>query len=264
MASDTQVLRPARLRDPLTLTAGIVMAGVLLTVLPHDLPLPELVRQLLHWTPFLAEGFAMNVLISLWAMGLGTVLGLVIAVAELSPYRLLRWPALSYVGIFRNAPLLVLIFAASYALPFEVKLFGTYVQFPDWVKAALGLMLPASAHIAEIFRGAIQSIPHTQWESAASLGFGRGQTLRWIILPQCLKRALPPWMNLYSTIAMGTSLASLAGVNDLLHAANSASQSVHRTDFTIAVFPLVLLCFFAYCYPISRLTRRLERRFAVH
>lgn len=264
MASESQLLRPARLRDPLTITSGIVIAVILLAVIPHDLPLPVVLAQLLHWGPFLAEGFGMNILISAWAMVAGTLLGLLIAVAELSHRRIFRWPALTYVGVFRNAPLLVLIFAASYALPFEVKLFGTYVQFPDWVKATMGLTLPASAHLAEIFRGAIQSIAHAQWESASALAFGRGQTLRWIILPQCLKRALPPWMNLYSTITMGTSLASLAGVNDLLHAANSASQTVQRIDFTIAVFPLVLLCFFAYCYPISRLTRRLERRFAVH
>ncbi len=127
----------------------------------------------------------------------------------------------------------------------------------------VGLAIPASAHIAEIVRGAIQSIPTAQWESAGSLGFTRLQTLRWIILPQCLRRTLPAWMNLYASIAMGSALASLVGVGELLHAATDASTSVRRTDFTIAVYLTVLVSFFAYCYPISRLTQRLERRFSV-
>jgi polar amino acid transport system permease protein len=225
---------------------------------------PPVVGLLIQWAPFFGQAFLLNILISVVAIGLGTACGLLLGAAELSSTRLLSVPAMAFVGVFRNAPLLVLVFAASYALPFEIKIAGTYIAFPDWLKATLALTLPAAAHIAEIFRGAILSIPRAQWESASALAFSRRQTLRWIILPQCLKRSLPPWMNLYSTITMGTSLASLAGVGDLLHAANSASQTVHRTDFTIAVFPLVLLAFFLYCYPISRFTRWLERRFAVH
>lgn len=264
MASDSIVL-PRPRRHPLALGMILALGGgaaaISLAALSHGTALPMVIRDLIHWTPYLAQGFLMNIAISLWAMGFGTILGLVVAVGELSRAPLIRLPSLTYVGIFRNAPLLALVFAISYALPFEIKIAGSYVQIPDWIKAAVALMLPAAAHIAEIFRGAIQSIPHTQWESAASLGFGRTATLRWIILPQCVKRSLPPWMNLYSTITMATSLASLAGVNDVLHAANAASQTVHRTDFTIAVFPLVLICFFLYCHPIARLTRRLERRF---
>ena len=121
--------------------------------------------------------------------------------------------------------------------------------------------MPASAYVAEITRGAILSIPTTQWEAAKGLGFARSEALRWIILPQCLRRSLPPWMNVAASITMGTALASLVGVHELLHAATDASTAVRRLDFTIIAYLVVMAAFFLLCYPISRLTRRLEGRF---
>lgn len=116
--------------------------------------------------------------------------------------------------------------------------------------------------MAEIFRGAIQSIPSAQREAAQSLAFKRTQIFRWIILPQCVRRMLPPWMNLYASITMSTSLASLVGVHDIVDTAQIASNTVARTDFTILVYFTLLALFFAYCYPIARYTRRLEKRHA--
>lgn len=141
---------------------------------------------------------------------------------------------------------------------------SAYISFPDWVKVTIGLALPASANVAEIFRGAIASIPSTQWEAARSLAFTRGQIFRSIILPQCFKRMLPPWMNLYAVITMGTALASLVGVHDVIDTAQIASNTVNMTGFTVVIYLSLLVLFFAYCYPISRLTQRLERRYAFY
>jgi polar amino acid transport system permease protein len=69
-------------------------------------------------------------------------------------------------------------------------------------------------------------------------------------------------MNLYASITMGTALASLVGVHELLHAATDASTAVQRNDFTVVVYLTVLMAFFLFCYPVSRFTQRLERRFA--
>jgi polar amino acid transport system permease protein len=222
---------------------------------------PTLGRELLEWMPYLGSGFAMNIIIALSAMALGTLVGTLFGVLSLAPVRLVRIPVSAYVQLFRNAPHLVLIFATTYIFPFEIVIFGTYVPFPDWVKAMIGLAIPASAYVAEITRGAILSIPTTQWEAAKGLGFSRGQALRWIILPQCLRRSLPPWMNVLASITMGTALASLVGVHELLHAATDASTAVRRLDFTIIAYLVVMAAFFTLCYPISQLTRRLERRF---
>jgi polar amino acid transport system permease protein len=194
-------------------------------------------------------------------MTLGTTVGAVFGMLELVPFKLVRYPVVAYVQVFRNAPHLVLIFATTYIFPFEIVVAGNYLPFPDWLKAVIGLAIPASAYVAEITRGAILSIPTTQWEAAKGLGFSRGQALRWIILPQCLRRSLPPWMNILASITMGTSLAALVGVHELLHAATDASTSVRRLDFTIIAYIVVMAAFFTLCYPIARLTRRLERRF---
>jgi len=218
-------------------------------------------REVVQWIPYLVSGFMMNIVIAVLAMALGTLVGTLFGILELVPFRLVRYPVVAYVQLFRNAPHLVLIFATTYIFPFEIIIFGNYVPFPDWVKAVIGLAIPASAYIAEITRGAILSIPTTQWEAAKGLGFSRGQALRWIILPQCLRRSLPPWMNVAASITMGTALASLVGVHELLHAATDASTAVRRLDFTIIAYLLVMAAFFTLCYPISRLTRRLENRF---
>jgi polar amino acid transport system permease protein len=170
----------------------------------------------------------------------------------------------AYVLLFRNAPILVLVYFTTYVFPFEVNLAGWYLPFPDWIKVVIGLGLPASANVAEIFRGAIQSIPSAQWEAAQSLAFRRTQIFRTIVLPQCVRRMLPSWMNLMASITMSTSLASLVGVHDLVDTATVASNTVARSDFTILVYFTLLALFFAYCYPIARWTRYLERRHEHH
>ncbi|SEJ28032.1 amino acid ABC transporter membrane protein 2, PAAT family [Azotobacter beijerinckii] len=240
----------------------LLALAALLVWLAAGAPPRELFAPLLEWSPALVMGFALNILISLLAIGLGTVLGLLIGALNLSPLRLLRLPGRLWVQVFRNAPWLVLIYFTTYVFPFEIRVAGHYLPFPDWLKVTLGLALPASANVAEVFRGAVASIPATQWEAARSLGFGRGQILRTIILPQCCKRMLPPWMNLYAVITMGTALASLVGVHDLIDTAQIATNTVNRVGFTVLIYGCVLGLFFAYCYPISRFTRYLERRYA--
>lgn len=249
----------ARKSGHLLRNAGFVALPLIIMI--WSIADPTLGRELLDWVPYLASGFMMNIVIALLAMTLGTLVGVIFGILELAPYRLVRYPVVAYVQVFRNAPHLVLIFATTYIFPFEIVVAGHYLPFPDWVKAVIGLGIPASAYVAEITRGAIQSIPTTQGEAAKGLGFSQGQALRWIILPQCLRRSLPPWMNLFASITMGTALASLVGVHELLHAATDASTAVRRLDFTIVAYLVVMAAFFTLCYPISRLTRRLEGRF---
>jgi polar amino acid transport system permease protein len=225
---------------------------------------PKAVLHLWIWAPTLGRGMLANIGISLLAMAIGTLLGLVVGALALSPAKAVRALVRGYVQVFRNVPLLVLIYFTTYVFPFEIRAFGTAVPFPDWLKVVLGLALPASAHVAEIFRGAIQSIPTAQWEAAQSLAFRRAQIFRLIVLPQCVRRMLPPWMNLYASITMSTSLASLVGAHDVVDAAQVASNTVARTDFTILVYGTLLAVFFAYCYPIALATRALERRHERH
>ncbi|MBX8478100.1 amino acid ABC transporter permease [Pseudomonas cichorii] len=245
------------------LLALILLAGAVAWLI-FGAPDSPVFLALIQWSPALATGFGQNILISLVAIGLGTVFGLLVGALGMSPFWLLRLPARIWIQIFRNAPWLVLIYFTTYVFPFEIRIGGTYISFPDWVKVTIGLALPASANVAEIFRGAVASIPSTQWEAARSLAFTRGQIFVSIILPQCFKRMLPPWMNLYAVITMGTALASLVGVHDVIDTAQIASNTVNQTGFTVIIYCSLLVLFFAYCYPISRLTQRLERRYAFY
>jgi polar amino acid transport system permease protein len=148
-------------------------------------------------------------------------------------------------------------------LPFEIHVGGVTVPLPGWVKATFGLALPVTANMAEIVRGAVQSIPFGQWESAESLAFTRRQTLWMIILPQCIKRMLPPWMNLYAILVVGTPLCSIVGVNEAMTLTNDALAAEARRELLVPMYLYLLLWFFLYCYPIARWTAALERRFAV-
>ncbi len=217
---------------------------------------------LVKWTPLLASGFLFNLLISFFAMLAGTAAGLLLGIARISPRGPIRSASWIVVQFFRNAPWLVLLFFVMFLMPFELHLGGVTVPFPDWIKATLGLALPIMANVAEIVRGAVQSIPTAQWEAARSLAFSRRQTLWRIILPQCIKRMLPPWMNWYAILTMATTLASIVGVGEVMTLTGRITNAEGRTDLLIPIYSYVLLWFFAYCYPISRWTRRLEARYA--
>ncbi len=221
--------------------------------------MPEL---LIKWTPLLAKGFLFNILISVCAMALGTVTGVLLGLARISHHKPLRGVSWVVVQFFRNAPWLVLLFFVMYLMPFEFQVRGVTLPFPDWVKASLGLALPIMANMAEIVRGAVQSIPTGQWEAARSLAFSRRQTLWMIILPQCIKRMLPPWMNWYAILTMATTLASIVGVAEMMTLTGRITAAEGRTDLLIPIYSYVLLWFFVYCYPIARWTQRLEARYA--
>ena len=147
-----------------------------------------------RWLPFIITGgFYYNVIISFLAMLIGTVLGVILGLMQISPIGLIRWPAQVITQIFRNSPWLVLLFIVLLALPYEIVVGDTIIRIPDWVKAVFGLCLPIMANLSEVVRGAINSVPSGQWEAAESLAYTRQQTLWQIILPQCFKRMIPPW-----------------------------------------------------------------------
>lgn len=219
---------------------------------------------LMNWAPLLLKGFVFNLVISVSAMALGTVVGALLGLGQISPNRPLSAGSWFVTQFFRNAPWLVLLFFAMFLLPFEINLFGLKIPFPDWFKAILGLSLPVMANVSEILRGAVRSLPSGQWEAAESLAYTRMQTLWLIILPQCVKRMLPPWMNLYSILTMATVLASIVGVSEVMTLTGRAlSAEGGRPELLAPFYGFVLLLFFIYCYPIARFTVRLEKKFAV-
>jgi polar amino acid transport system permease protein len=208
-------------------------------------------------------GFSLNILVSVIVMAAGTILGVLLGLALVSDKALLRRLSALITQFFRNTPWLVLLFFATFLLPFQLRLFGFLIPFPDWCKACAALTFPIMANIAEVTRGAVQSIPSGQWNAAMSLGLTRRQTMWLIILPQCVKRMTPPWMNWYAILAMESSLISIVGVNEAMTMTHDALSAEGRSELLIPMYGFLLLLFFAYCYPIARWTETLERRFAV-
>jgi len=225
---------------------------------------PSIIETIWKWTPLLAKGFAFNIAISALAMAIGTGFGIFLGLAQLSRVTAVKKSARFVTHFFRNAPWLVLLFYCMFLLPFKFTLFGVTIPLPDWVKATFGLSLPVMANMSEIVRGAVQSIPTGQWESASSFAFTRRQTMWMIILPQCVKRMLPPWMNLYSILTVGTVLVSVVGVSEVMTLAGDVLGSENRADLLMPFYFYILVWFFLYCYPIARYTVYLERRYAVN
>ena len=216
------------------------------------------------WSPLLLKGFLFNLLISALAMVIGTAAGVPLGICQTSRSAPVQTAARLVTQFFRNSPWLVLLFLCVLLLPFQIRVFGLTIPFPDWAKAIFGFSLPVMANVSEIVRGAVQSVPTSQWESAESLGFTRRQTFAEIILPQCVKRMLPPWMNLYSLITMSTVNASVVGVSEMITLTNEVlAAEGSRPALLAPLYGFVLLCFFLYCYPIGKWTVALERRFQV-
>lgn len=223
----------------------------------------ELAATVAKWLPLVGRGFLMNLLVSVLAMALGTALGFPLGLGQNAARAPVRRLCRLITQFFRNAPWLVLVFYSVFLLPFELRLAGGLVPVPGWLKATVGLALPVMGNVSEIVRGGIQSVPWGQWESARSLAFSPRRTLWSIILPQCLKRMVPPWMNLYAVLTMATPLMSVAGVEEALTLTRYALSAEGRNELMLPMYGLLLLAFFAWCYPIARWTARLERRFAV-
>lgn len=225
---------------------------------------PSTVKTILAWTPLLLKGFGFNILISFMSMAIGTVIGSVLGVLQISLLPPVRLTSRFLTQFFRNSPWLVLLFYCMFMLPFEITFGELRIPFPDWIKAVIGLSLPVMANVAEIVRGAVNSIPSGQWEASESLAFNRLQQIWLIILPQCYKRMLPPWMNLYAILTMATVLASIVGVEEVMTLAGQVLAAEGRPELLVPIYSVVLVWFFAYCYPIARWTIRLERKFALN
>lgn len=248
------------------LAAGVFLALAITIPISNALAAPGqagVVETLLRWTPVIASGFGLNLLMSFIAVIIGTLTGAFLGIAQISPIYWLNRAAFLITEFFRNAPTLVLLFFCMFLMPFEIRFGEMVIPFPPWLKAVFGLSLSKMAYVSEIVRGGLQSIPSTQWEAAESLGFSRWDTLWRIIIPQCIKRMLPPWMNTYAILIMSTPLASVLGVNEGLTMTRAAIAAEGRHELLAPFYLYLLAMFFIYTYPISVWTIRLERRYAV-
>jgi len=204
--------------------------------------------------PLLLRGLVVTV--ELWAIAfvIGLSLGFVVSLARISGRAWMNTPAIAYVEVFRNTPVLVQLIWFYYAFPIVLG-----QQLSPFTAATLALILNTSAYCAEIFRSGIVSIARDQWEAAKAIGMTRSVTMRRIILPQVLKRMLPAFTNRGIELAKVTSLASLLAVQEIMYEGRLLSSTYYRP---LEILTVVALVYFVLIYPGSYLSYRLERRLA--
>ncbi|MFM0205451.1 amino acid ABC transporter permease [Paraburkholderia fungorum] len=200
---------------------------------------------------FLIDGALWTVVLSLVALIGGGLLGFVVALARISPRETVRILATGYVHLIQGTPLLVIMFVAYFGLP------TIGVTVSPLVAAGASLTLNVSAYLGEIWRGAIESVPRPQWEAAECLALSRTQRMFRVILPQAIKIATPPTVGFTVQIIKNTSLASVVGFVELARSGQIINNSLFQP---FIVYLIVAAVYFSLCYPISRLSRSLERR----
>lgn len=207
---------------------------------------------LLRYVPLFVSGVLVTLAYTAATILLGFSFGLLIGLGRLSASRLLNVPLVALIEFFRCTPLLVLIVWFYYALPVLL-----HVEMTAMTAATLVLSLYTAAFYAEIFRGGILSIEQGQWDAARALGLHRWHMMRLVILPQALRRMLPPLMNQSILQLKNTSLVSTIAVPDLLYQGTLISAATYRP---LEVYTVVALIYFAILFPATRLVEAYERR----
>jgi polar amino acid transport system permease protein len=184
----------------------------------------------------------------------GGVAGLAVLFMRTSKVTALRLATQGYINLFQGTPLLMQLFLAFFGLA------TLGIEVSPWFAAALALTLYTSAFLGEIWRGCVEAIPKGQWESSASLAMSYFEQMRYVILPQAVRIAIPSTVGFSVQVVKGTALASIIGFVELTKA---STMITNATFAPFTVYGTVAVLYFALCYPLSWYARRLEVRFNV-
>ena len=227
----------------------------------------------------LSQGLMVTLRLTFYASIAAALVGLVIGLCRIAKPLLPRLIGRTYVELIRNVPPLVFIFVFYFFLSSQIMpllgigdyarnlpvdqrwwfefLFGDRRLIEAFLSGVIVLAMFEGAYVAEIIRGGIQSIPRGQWEAAESLGLSRWDRMRYIILPQAIKNTAPPLANQFISLVKDSSIVSLIAIQELTF---MASQTVVTTQRTFEIWLTIGALYFAICWPLSLLFRRLERK----
>jgi polar amino acid transport system permease protein len=193
---------------------------------------------------FMIEGLPVTLSLTAYGMGLGFLLGLPLAILRVYCGKAGKLLVASYERIMRSVPALVLIFVFYFGVHTSV------IEIPGFLAVALALGLCSSGYQSQVFRGALESVGSGQMDAARSLGMGRLQAIRFVIVPQALRFALPSWANELATMVKDTSLAFVVGVAELMRRADYVRAATYDP---LIPFLLVAGIYFAIVFPITRI-----------
>tara|TARA_R110000850_G_scaffold36744_13_gene96912 strand:+ start:4282 stop:5040 length:759 start_codon:yes stop_codon:yes gene_type:complete len=206
---------------------------------------------------FLLNGFGATILLSVIAAVLSMVVGLLVALPGMSANRWVRLPSRIYIEFVRAIPLLPMLFWVFYGLPVVLQSIGISVRIDAFWGAVITLAISDSAFTAEIYRSGIQSIARGQTEAAKTIGLTYTQTMRYVILPQAIRRILPPLANQFIYIVKMSAFASVIGMQELTRRANELVVTEYRP---LEIYTLLILEYLVLVLVISFFVRWLERR----
>jgi polar amino acid transport system permease protein len=209
-------------------------------------------EDILAWMPRLLDGLKYTVTLTIFSFALSLVVALIIAAMRLNPaLKLLYIPATIYLEIFRCTPMILQLFFAYFALP------SLGINLSPMMAGILSLGMCVGAYLSEVFRAAILAVDRGQWEASGALAMSWPMTMRYTILPQAARIALPSTGNYAIALFKDSALASTVSVVELLF---SAQLIASETFEYIKVYTIIGIFYFAVCYPTSIAIRRLERR----
>lgn len=203
--------------------------------------------------PLLLVGAGVTIKITALSVALGVVIGLFVGIARISRIKLLRVLAAIYVDFFRGTPLLVQIFLFYFAVPVI-----TGQRIDPYVAAVGSCGINSGAYVAEIVRAGIQSIDEGQMEAGRSLGMTWAQTMRYIIVPQAIKRVIPPLGNEFIALLKDSSLVSVIGFEELTR---RGQLIIAKTYGSLEIWFSVAIIYLVMTLSISRLVAYLEKRY---
>jgi polar amino acid transport system permease protein len=209
---------------------------------------------LTRYVPLFVSGVLVTLAYTFASILIGLLIGLLVGLGRLSKSKLLNVPLIAYIEAFRCTPLLVQLVWFYYALP---VLLG--IQIPAMAAAVMTLSAYTGAFYAEIFRGGIISIEQGQWDAARALGLRRWHVMRKVVLPQAVRRMIPPFVNQSITQLKNTSLVSTIAVPDLLYNGTLITADTYRP---LEVYTVVALVYFALLFPSTLLAQAYERALA--
>lgn len=199
---------------------------------------------------FIVQAAQWTLALSAIAFTGGALLGLVVALSRTSENAVARNAARAFIQVFQGTPLLLQLFLIFFGAP----VLGLDIN--PWVAAGVALVLNSAAFLAEIWRGCIEAVPRGQWEAAEALNLSYINRMRFVVLPQAFKIALPPTVGYTVQIIKGTSLAAIIGFTEITR----AGQIINNATFQpLHVFTTVAALYFVICWPLSLLAARMER-----
>jgi polar amino acid transport system permease protein len=213
----------------------------------------------------LEEGLRGMLHVAVIALIGSTLIGIPLGTLLTIPFRPIRWLIRLYIEVFRGLPIIVTVFLVFYGLP----PISQSLRFSALNATAIALILWGSAQVAEATRGAVGSIPQEQHEAAAALGFGWIGRHQYVIVPQALRRLLPPLVSLLVNIIQNTTLAAVLGGLELLSAAQRQNERIAAVPpigtgeiHAFEIFGAIAVLFFVISFPLTRLAAYLEKRLA--